>query len=232
MTRKNFTLVELLLVIGIISLLMAFLLPSLAQAKGHAHKIACLGSLRQVEMHEMNYMSDHDGTIAPASLWPVPDPYTTSWCDANILGSYWGETPIYYGCSVSSKSKFLFCPSSSKKPPTTGTAGYSRNFGKQSGHVPQYSKIGRIKRPSTMIDFLDAHIVCWNPGWSGTWYSIQDSIAGDYSYGAPSCRENHSQRHVNGNTNCVFLDGHAASFHDLNAAYKAKQVNNDSGNNW
>jgi len=67
--RKAFTLVELLIVIGIIALLVAILLPTLTRAREYANQISCLSNLRQVGMALNEYIVENNGSFPYHAFW-------------------------------------------------------------------------------------------------------------------------------------------------------------------
>jgi len=71
-----FTLVELLVVIGIIALLISILLPALAKARASAHTAACLSNLRQLGIAAQMYVNESEGFIVPAGYRSANDPVT------------------------------------------------------------------------------------------------------------------------------------------------------------
>jgi prepilin-type N-terminal cleavage/methylation domain-containing protein/prepilin-type processing-associated H-X9-DG protein len=63
--RRAFTLVELLVVIGIIAVLVGILLPTLGRARKSARTTACLSGVRQLCMAMQQYMNDNGGQFSP-----------------------------------------------------------------------------------------------------------------------------------------------------------------------
>ena len=66
LARRAFTLVELLVVIGIIALLISILLPSLNRARESAKLVACLSNMRQISTTTGLYLNDNKQTLPDA----------------------------------------------------------------------------------------------------------------------------------------------------------------------
>lgn len=98
---KAFTLVELLVVIGIIALLISILLPSLNQAREQAKSVQCLSNLRQISLSFQMYLNDNDGWY-PAYTFqfqgvPQPPAGIFGWNDALMRAGYL-QTPKVFDC--------------------------------------------------------------------------------------------------------------------------------------
>jgi prepilin-type N-terminal cleavage/methylation domain-containing protein len=77
--RHAFTLVELLVVIGIIAVLIALLLPALNRARQHAISVQCLSNLKNIGMAALMYANDNKGWLPPSdAAQSTPNPLGAS----------------------------------------------------------------------------------------------------------------------------------------------------------
>src|SRR4051794_8647737 len=81
--RCAFTLIELMVVIGIVAVLLGFLLPALSAARHGAQLVKCSSNLRQITQALINYSSEWKGAFPPNSI-----EIHQYWCSGWTLGRY------------------------------------------------------------------------------------------------------------------------------------------------
>jgi prepilin-type N-terminal cleavage/methylation domain-containing protein/prepilin-type processing-associated H-X9-DG protein len=90
MRRRGFTLVELLVVIGIIALLMSILLPALNRARESAKRTQCLSNLRQIGLAFGMYTAQNKGNLPHhAASRSAPAPSVNGHRDSDWI--YWQQ---------------------------------------------------------------------------------------------------------------------------------------------
>ena len=75
--RRAFTLVELLVVIGIIAVLVGILLPVMGKAREQARRAQCLSNLRQIAMAVLTYANEKKSLPGPCNVG-IADPDTVN----------------------------------------------------------------------------------------------------------------------------------------------------------
>ncbi|HSI35449.1 MAG TPA: prepilin-type N-terminal cleavage/methylation domain-containing protein [Tepidisphaeraceae bacterium] len=166
--RPAFTLVELLVVIGIIALLISILLPSLSKAREQGNRVKCLSNMRQLGLAMQLYTGDNKGAV------PRPSTATGQFED----WIYWqsardpneGRLVKYQGDGGTFNPELYRCPSDSDASGRTYKFSYTINE-YISGHVGYNHpcrKLSSIRRASEIILFIDeastsADDGCWAP---------------------------------------------------------------------
>jgi prepilin-type N-terminal cleavage/methylation domain-containing protein/prepilin-type processing-associated H-X9-DG protein len=220
--RRAFTLVELLVVIGIIAILMALLLPALSRARLQAQRVACLSNLRQVGAAFIAYAMDNKGCYpAPAG---VRRQYPEDWVHWQPGRDISESQILRY---LHNDIRVLNCPAGftdrSTTPPypfsysvsnrfTGNTSGF--HFGRSSWGVDP-CKYTQCRDPSRKILAIEEDVTAINDGewwvddtergiFRRTSLSVIHDKGREYGGGSPV---DHSY-HYRGRGNVVFADGH------------------------
>lgn len=124
-----FTLVELLVVIGIIALLIAILLPALNRARQSAKTVQCLSNLRQMSMAYIMYTSDQKGRNATYFTEASPN-ITMDYSWPGLIKPYLPTIQPMTAANVGYVNKnVLFCPEAQELNSTGNVSGWGNQWG-------------------------------------------------------------------------------------------------------
>jgi prepilin-type N-terminal cleavage/methylation domain-containing protein/prepilin-type processing-associated H-X9-DG protein len=194
--RPAFTLVELLVVIGIIAILIGFLMPALNAARRQAVKLQCLSQLRQQGTWFAMYEQAYRGAMIPEYVQDVQ--YDNLWHSFTWDQFLWLVADYQ---RMDKGFKMLQCPARLPDP-TWSIAGpwhYGMNFFITAWSPPAmavWPKITKVRRPSELFYTADVE--------SNHAMIPRDAFVG--------WRPNYI--HV-GTANALFLDGHCESLSPL-----------------
>ena len=152
-TKRGFTLVELLVVIGIIAILVGILLPALSRARKQARATVCLSNLRQLGNGWVMYLNDSKGHL-PHWRWnSTPTPLTGAARDEFVWRGFIFGVMMEYKLNSSQ----VHCPEAIDPVPYdaasgSGIRGGGTAFNSWSGRWQTTSPVGIMVGTNTRIN--------------------------------------------------------------------------------
>ena len=127
-----FTLVELLVVIGIIGMLVALLLPAVMSSQAQAHQVQCAKQMKDLAAAHLMYAMKKGRFAGWRDDWPAPGPGNVGWVPQ--IMPYLDMQQRYRDYRADGNDDepipILICPSNPPESETSQVMGYAVNAGK------------------------------------------------------------------------------------------------------
>lgn len=211
--RRAFTLVELLVVIGIIAVLLAILLPSLNRARESGRRVQCLSNMRQLGLAFMMYVQENKQRFPAVAAESLPEDWIY-WEQSRNRDN--GQLVRYTGGKF--VDKLYTCPSDIEENHRSGYKfSYSVNWNicrlSSRSRFNYPPKITQIRHPADKILMIDESWEtiddgCWAPeNWFG---DRQNMLANRHDRNAETARTTDPAVALQaGRGNALFCDGRA-----------------------
>lgn len=148
---RAFTLVELLVVIGIIAVLIAILLPALGRAREQARTVACLSNLRQIGLAMQSYINTNDNFLPPVDMGLSGSGTQTvrgNWATLLVSGKHI-QVPLQPVSGVDAASVFK-CPAGLSQTTGYNPVPLSQTDGRNS--MAWRSQSSELATPDNLVD--------------------------------------------------------------------------------
>jgi prepilin-type N-terminal cleavage/methylation domain-containing protein/prepilin-type processing-associated H-X9-DG protein len=204
---RGFTLIEMLVTVGIIVVLAALLSSALPKVLAGSGNVKCVSNLRSIGSASMSFFTDNEGELFPSFWW-----YNTETASPTLRGfiEYLGVQGPFQG-DVTNRDTLLTCPSYKRKYPALYPSNWNRAYSlnyfahaydpgaQQGGNEASKMYPGNLRRVrslSKMWLFMDGAV--GGGGGPGSWvFSYMNNAHQPYLSNVHS-----------GKQNAVFFDGH------------------------
>lgn len=236
---RGFTLVELLVVIGIIALLISILLPTLSKARAAGAKAKCLSNMRNMQVAHWMYVNENKGYMIQVGLaHGGSSSHTAQGSWIKTLQKYY-SAPLLLKCPADTSVHWSADDGGEGVPLPGSSATYRQSsyginnhldFSHRPPNAKAYVKMTQVRQTSATIQFVE---LAEKGAFAGTDHVHVESF---YNFDFPQAtpgqigvqisihRHGGKERRWDAVANYGFLDGHAESL-PVKSAYESPSRN-------